>query len=255
MEKIHSPSFLLVTFCHCYLLHIHPFSCLSFRWGWYLFYSLQYHTKRDVSLSGYVCNWFANMHACVLMTKACSSQSHGFSRSHVAVQVLDYKESWVPKNWCFWTVLLEKTLESPLDCKEIQPVHPKGNKSWTFVEMSDAEAETPILWPPDAKSWLIGEYPDAGKDWRQEEKGMAEDEMLGWHYQLKGHEFEQAPGVGDGQGSLMFCSPWCRKESDVSERLNWTDACMLSHFSCVWLFVTLWNVAYQVPLSMGFSRQ
>ena len=108
---------------------------------------------------------------------------------------LDRKESWALKNWWFWTVVLEKTLESPLDCKEIQPVHPKGNQSWIFIGRTDAEVETPILWPPHAKSWLIGKDPDAGKDWGQEEKGMTEDEIVGWHHWLDGHEFEQAPGV------------------------------------------------------------
>ena len=121
---------------------------------------------------------------------------------------LDYKESWVPKNWCFWTVVLEKTLESPLGCKEIQPVHPKGNQSWVFIGRTDIEAETPILWPADAKSWLIGKDPDAGKDWRQEEKGTPEDEMVGWHHRLDGHGFGWTPGVGDGQGGLACCSPW-----------------------------------------------
>ena len=136
---------------------------------------------------------------------------------------LDYKESWVPKNWCFWTVVLEETLESPLDCKEIQPVHPKGNKSWIFIGRTDAEAETPILWPPDAKNWLLGKDPDAGKDWRQEERGTTEDEMVGWHHRLNGHEFEQAWGIGDGQGGLACCSPQGCKESDIAERLNWTE--------------------------------
>ena len=136
---------------------------------------------------------------------------------------LDYKESWAPKNWCFWTVVLEKTLESPLDCKEIQPVHSKGNQSWTFIWRTDTEAETPILWPPDAKNWLIGKDPDVGKDWRQEEKGTTEDEIVRWHHQLDGHEFEKASGVGDGQGSLACCSPWCRKETDMTEPLNWTE--------------------------------
>ena len=103
---------------------------------------------------------------------------------------LDYKENWAPKNWCFWTVVLKKTLESPLDCKEIQPVSPKGNQSWIFIGRTDVEAETPILWPPDSKSWLIWTDPDSGKDWRQEEKGMTEDEMVGWHHQLNEHEFE-----------------------------------------------------------------
>ena len=119
-----------------------------------------------------------------------SSQSYDFSSSHVWMWELDYKESWAPKNWCFWSVVLEKTLESPLDCKDIQPVHPKGNQSWIFIGRTDAEAETPVLWPPDVKNWLIGKDPDAGKDWRQEEKGMTEDEMVGWHHRLSGHEFE-----------------------------------------------------------------
>ena len=133
---------------------------------------------------------------------------------------LDYKEGWRPKNWCFWTVVLEKTLESPLNCKKIKPVKPKRNQSWIFIGRTDAEAEAPILWPPNAKSWHIGKDPDAGKDWRQVEKGMTEDEMVGWHHQLNGHEFEQAPGVGDGQGSLVCCSPWGRTELDTTEWLN-----------------------------------
>ena len=149
---------------------------------------------------------------------------------------LDHKESWVPKNWCFWTVVLEKTLGlqgdptspldckgSPLDCKEIQPVHLKGNQSWIFIGKTDAEVETPIVWPSDAKNWLIGKDPDAGKDQRQEEKGMTEDEMVGEHHWLNGHEFEQAPGVGDGQGSLACCCSWDHKESDMTEQLNWTE--------------------------------
>jgi len=121
------------------------------------------------------------------------------------------------------TVALKKTLESPLDCTEIQPVHPKGNQSWIFIGRTDAEAETPILWPPDAKNWVTGEDPDAGKDWRQEEKGMTDDEMVAWPHWIDGHEFEQAPGVCDGQGSLVCCSPWGHKESDMTERLNWTE--------------------------------
>ena len=134
---------------------------------------------------------------------------------------LDHKESWAPKNWCFWTVVLEKTLESPLDCKESKPVNPKGNQSWIFIGRADAEAEAPILWPPDAKNWLIRKDPDAGKDRRQEEKGMTEDEMVRWHPRLNGHEFKQALGVGGGQGSLASCSTWGRKESDTTEWLNW----------------------------------
>ena len=136
---------------------------------------------------------------------------------------MDYKESWAPKNWCFWTVVLEKTLESPLDYKEIQPVHPKGNQSWVFTGRTDAEAETPTFWPPDAKSWLTGKDPDAGKDWGQEEKEITEDEMVGWHHRLNGHEFEWTLGVGDGQGGLACYSPWGHKESDTTERLNWIE--------------------------------
>ena len=147
---------------------------------------------------------------------------------------LDHKESWVPKNWCFWTVVLEKTLERPLNCKEIKPVNPKGNQSWLFGR-TDTEAESPILWLPDAKTWLTGKDPDAGKDWRHE-KATTEDEMIGWHNQLDGHEFEQAPGVGDGQGSLACCSPWGCKESGRTEWLNWTDALfsflLFSKYSC-----------------------
>ena len=130
--------------------------------------------------------------------KGPSHQNYGFSSSHVWI--------WAPTNWCFWTVVLEKTLESPLDCKEIKSVNPKGNQSWIFVGRTDAEEETPILWPPDVKNWLIGKDPDAGKDWRREEKGMTEDEMFGWHH--RGHEFEQTLGIGDGQGSLACCSQW-----------------------------------------------
>ena len=129
--------------------------------------------------------------------KGSSSQSSGFSNSHVWMWELDYKESWVPKNSCFWTVVLEKTVESPLDCKEIKPVNPKGNWSWIFIGRTDAEAEAPLLWPPVAKIWFIEKHPDAGIDWRQEEKGMTEDEMVGWHHWLDGHEFEQVPGVGE----------------------------------------------------------
>ena len=132
---------------------------------------------------------------------------------------LDHKESWVPKNWCFLIVLLEKILESPLDCKEIQPVPPKGNQLWIFIRRTDAEAEAPILWPPDAKNWLIRKDPDAGKDWRQEEKGTTEDEMVGCHHWLDGLEFEQALGIGEGQGSLVCCSPWIAEWTQLSD---WT---------------------------------
>ena len=134
---------------------------------------------------------------------------------------LNCKESWAPKSWCFWTVVLEKTLESPLDCKEIQSVHRKGDQSWVFIGRTDAEAETPILWPPDAKSWLLEKDPDAGQDWGQLEKGITEDEMVGWHHWLNGNEFGLTPGVGDGQGGPTCCSPWACKELDMSEWLNW----------------------------------
>ena len=143
-----------------------------------------------------------------IANKGPSSQSYGFSSSHVWMWELVHKEDWMLKNWCFQIVVLEKTLESPLDCKEIQPVHPKGNQSWIFIARTDVEAETPILWPPDVKNWFIGKDPDAGKDWRQEEKRATEDEMVGWHHQLDRHEFEWILGAGDGQGSLVWCSPW-----------------------------------------------
>ena len=136
---------------------------------------------------------------------------------------LDCEDGWVPKNWCFWTVVLEKTLESPLDCKEIQPVHPKGDQSWVFIVKTDVEAETPVLWPPDVNSWLIGKDPDAWKDWAQAEKGMTEDEMVGRHHRLNGQRFGWTPGVGDGQGGLACCSSWGHIESDVTEWLNWTE--------------------------------
>ena len=157
------------------------------------------------------------------------------------------------KNWCSWTVVLEKTLESPLDCKEIQPVHHKGNQSWVFIGRTDAEAETPILWPPHVKSWLIA---DAGRDWGQEEKGTTEDEMAGWHHRLDGHEFEWTPGVGDGQGGLACCDSWGHKESDTTEQLNWTELALCVCVSVTFCFSTLkvleqkhWNVAPQ-----DFSR-
>ena len=155
--------------------------------------------------------------------KGLYSQSYGFSCNHVWMWELDHKESWALKNWCFWTVVLEKTLESPLNYKESsKPVNPKGNQSWIFTGRTDAKAEALILWPPEEKNWPIGKDPDAGKDSRWEEKGTTEDEMVGWHHWLDGHKFEQAPGVGDGQGSLGCYSPWGHKESDMAEWLNWT---------------------------------
>ena len=132
------------------------------------------------------------------------------------------KKSWALKNWCFWTVVLEKTLESSLDCKEIKPVNPKGFQSWIFIGRTDADV--PIFWLPDAKNWLTGKDSDAGKDWRQKEKRAAENEMVGWHHWLHGHEFEQAPGFHDGQGGLACCSPWVHKELAITEtEPNWTD--------------------------------
>ena len=135
---------------------------------------------------------------------------------------LDCEESWAPKNLCFWTVVLEKTLESPLDYKEIQPVHPKGDQPWDFFGGNNAKAETPILWPSHVKSWLIGKDPDAGRDWGKE-KRRTEDKMAGWHHWLNGHGFEWTPGVGDGQGGLVCCDSWGRKELDMTGRMNWTE--------------------------------
>ena len=173
---------------------------------------------------------------------------------------LDSEESWALKNWCFWTVVLDKTLESPLDCKKIQPVHSKGDQSWVFIGGTDAKAETPILWPPHAKSWLTGKDPDAGRDWGQEEKGTTEDKMVGWHHRLNVHEFEWTPGVGDGQGGLVCSDSWGRKESDMTEWLNWTELRSLQSirviytsrwsgatlFDCfspnIWLSVIRWSI-------------
>ena len=152
-----------------------------------------------------------------------------FFLGSVGMWELDYKQSWVLKNWCLWPVVLEKTLESPLDWKEIQLVHPKGNQSWVFIGRTDVEAETPILWPPDVKSWLIWKDPDAGKDWRRKEKGLTEDETVGWHHRPKGHGFGWSPGVADGQGGLACCGSWSHKESDTNERLNWTDTSYQIH--------------------------
>ena len=158
--------------------------------------------------------------------KGPSRQGYGFSSGHVWMWELDCEESWA-QNWCFWTVMLEKTLESPLDCKEIQPVHSKGDQSWVFFGRTDAKAETPILWPSHANSWLIGKDADAGRVWGQEEKGTTEDEMAGWHHWLDRRESEWTPGVGDGQGGLACCSSWGCKESDTTEPLNWTEIGMV----------------------------
>ena len=150
---------------------------------------------------------------------------------------LDYKESWALKNWCFWTVVLEKTLESPLDCKEIQPVHSKGNQSWIFIGRTDAEAEMPILWPPDMKNWLIWKDPRAGKDGRQKGKGMTEDEMVGWHHRLNGHEFEWTLRVGDGHGSLACCTLWSFKVSDIPWWLNNNKSRYIHNLIYHWVLV------------------
>ena len=136
---------------------------------------------------------------------------------------LDHKEGWAPKNWHFWTVVLEKTIESPLDSKEIKPVNPKGNQSWILIGRTDAEAKALILCPPNVKNWLFRKDSNAGKYWRWEEKGMTEDEMVGWNHWLDGHESEQALVVGDRQGGLVCCSPWGHKESVTTKQLNWTE--------------------------------
>ena len=150
--------------------------------------------------------------------KGPSSQSYGFSSSHVCMWELDLKEGWMPKNWCFSIVVLEKPLESPLDIKEIKPVNPKGNQSGIFIGRTDNEIL--IFWPPDAKIWLIRKDPDAGKDWKQEEKQMTEDEVVEWPHWLNGHEFEETLGDGEGQGSLVCCSSWGCKDLDMTERFN-----------------------------------
>ena len=159
----------------------------------------------------------------LLCDKVLCGKSYGFSSGHVCMWELDCKESWVLKNCCFWTVVLEKTLEGPLDCHEIKPVHSKGNQSWIFIGRTDAEAEAPILWPVDVKNSLIGKDSDAEKDWSREEKGTTENEMVGWHHRLDGHEFEQALWAGDGQGGLMCWGQWGCKESDTTGWLNWTQ--------------------------------
>ena len=169
---------------------------------------LRYHIQKQR-------HYFAN--------KGPSSQGYGFSSGHVSMWNLNCEESWAPKNWCFWTVVLEKTLQSPLNCKQIQPVYPKGNKSWIFLGSTDAEAKTLILWPSNLKSWLIGKDSDTGRDCGQEENGKTEDEMAGWHHRLNGHKSGWTPGTGDGQGGLACCNSWSSKESDTTEWLNWTE--------------------------------
>ena len=173
-----------------------------------------------------------------LLTRVHIAEALVFGSSHMRMGELDNKEDWVLTNWCFWTLVLEKTLESPLDCKEIHPVCPKENQPWILIGRTDAEAEAPVLWRPDAKSRLIGKDPDAGKDWRQEEKGMTEAEMVRWHHQLNRHEFEQALGDSEGQGSLMCCNPWHRKDqSDTTERLNNSAYFALFFYWVVCIFI------------------
>ena len=168
----------------------------------------------------YLLIWKANLH---MRNTISNTELLMYVYSHVRMWELDHKESWVLSNWWFWTVVLEKALESPLDSKEIQAVDPKGNQSWIVTGRTDVEAEALILWPPDTKNWFIRKDPDARKDWRQEEKGMIEDKMVGWYHRLNGYEFEQALGIGDGQGSLVCCIPCGRKELDMTEQLNWTE--------------------------------
>jgi len=174
---------------------------------------------------------------CYFVNKDLFSQGYGFSSGHVWMWELGYKESWVPKNCCFWTVVLEKTLERPLDYKEIQPIHPKEEQSWVFIGRTNAEAETPILWPPDVKSWLTGKDPDVGKDWGQEEKGMTEDERVRWHHWLNGHGFGWTQGVGDGQGGLVCCSSWGHKVLDMTE-LKLQQQSWLLTLACLCLVFT-----------------
>ena len=175
---------------------------------------------------------------------------------------LDCEESWARKNWCFWSVVLEKTLESPLDCKEVQPVHSKGDQSWVFFGRNDAKAETPVLWPPHAKSWLIGKDSDAGSNRGQAEKGTTEDEMTGWHHGLDGHEFEWTPGDGDGQGRMACCSPWdSKKRHDWATELNWDKSYIIwlsfTNVICWLIFVnittfTVFTLNFSWPWSINF---
>ena len=160
--------------------------------------------------------------------KGLISQSYCFSSSHEWIWELDHKEDWALKNWCFWTVMLDKTPESPLDSKKIKPVNPKGTQSWIFIGRTDAEAEVPILQPPDAKSWLIGKDSDPGKEWGQEVKRVTEDEMARWHHWLDGRETGWTPGVGDGQGGLVCCDSWGCKQLDMTEQLNWLTPTILT---------------------------
>ena len=161
-----------------------------------------------------------NLDRVLKSNKGPSNQSFGFSSGHVQMWELDYKEGWAPKNWCFWIVVLNKTLERPLDSKEIQPVHAKGDQPWIFTGRTDGEVEATLFWSSDAYRWLIGKVPYSGKDWGQKEKSMLEDDMAGWHHRCNEHELGQTPGDGEGQGDLTCCSPWGRKDLDTTGRLN-----------------------------------
>ena len=167
---------------------------------------------------------YFNYHLRNYVNKALSNQGYGFSSGHVWMWQLDYKESWAQKNWCFWTAVLEKTIESPLNCKEIQPVHPKGEQSWCSLERLMLKLKFQYFGHLMRRGdWLFSKDPGAGKDWGQEEKGTIEDEMVGWHHWFNGHEFGWTLGVGDGQGGLACCGSWDSKEKDTTERLNWTE--------------------------------
>ena len=170
-----------------------------------------------MSICVYFCSKMNTLKLLMYFTMPC-----GFSSDHIWMWELDCEAGWAPKAWCFWTMVLEKTLESPLDCKEIQPGHSE-DQPWDFFGGTDAEAEAPVLWPPHVKSWLTGKDSYVGRDCGQEEKGMTEDEMAGWHHWLDGRESEWTPGVGDGQGGLACCDSWGCKESNTTERLNWTE--------------------------------
>ena len=182
---------------------------------------------------------FSFLYFCSLLNRTCVekgpySQNYGFTSSRTWIWELDHKEGWPLKYWCFRTVVLEMILESPFTCKEIKSLHSKGNQSWIFIGRTDAEAEAPILWPPDGKNWLIGKHPDAGKDWRQEEKGMTEDEMAGWHHRLDGYEFEQTSGHSGGQRSLKGYSPWHHKESNMTDCFHFPEfLCSSGPYACI----------------------
>ena len=172
------------------------------------------------------------------MTVCCFSSVADFFFSSCLIM-----KFYIHVSWCFWTVVLERTLESPLDCKEIHPVHPRGDQSWVFIGRTDADAETPVLWPPHGKSWLTGKDSNAGWDWGQEEKGRTENEMTGWHHRLDGREFEWTLGVGDGQGGLVRCDSWGHKELDTTERLNWTEVFFFIHLSKnIFVASTFWQL-------------